>query len=194
MGLLTETEVQEMVSRLEQQEVDCQTASGTVPVSLYSELLAAYLASETPELSQAKYLMMRIPRSVLDGAEGAELNKLWRIGRNLWAGKTEEVYSSLAGPWSENIQRIVEKLCHSLKQTNLKMVGDVYSDIKISQLSTMLGLDTEQAIDAAISEGWIVDKDRGFVKPSPFREKNKSSSNNEDTLEKIISFVSYMEN
>ena len=42
--------------------------------------------------------------------------------------------------------------------------------------------------------GWIVDKDRGFVKPSPFREKNKSSSNNEDTLEKIISFVSYMEN
>ena len=111
MGLLTETEVQEMVSRLEQQEVDCQTASGTVPVSLYSELLAAYLASETPELSQAKYLMMRIPRSVLDGAEGAELNKLWRIGRNLWAGKTEEVCSSLAGPWSENIQRIVEKVC-----------------------------------------------------------------------------------
>ena len=40
MGLLTETEVREMVSRLEQQEVDCQTASGTVPVSLYSDLLA----------------------------------------------------------------------------------------------------------------------------------------------------------
>ena len=36
------------------------------------------------------------------------------------------------------------------------MVGDVYSDIKISQLSTMLGLDTEQAIDAAISEGFKV--------------------------------------
>ena len=36
------------------------------------------------------------------------------------------------------------------------MVGDVYSDIKISQLSTMLGLDAEQAIDAAISEGFKV--------------------------------------
>ena len=54
MGLLTGTEVREMVTRLEQQEVDCQTASGTVSVSLYSELLAAYLASETPELSQAQ--------------------------------------------------------------------------------------------------------------------------------------------
>ena len=100
-----------MVTRLEQQEVDCQTASGTVSVSLYSELLAAYLASETPELSQAKYLMMRVPSSALAGTEGAELNKLWRIGRNLWAGNTEEVFSSLAGPWSENIERIVEKVC-----------------------------------------------------------------------------------
>ena len=104
------------------------------------------------------------------------------------------------------------QLSHSLKQTNLKMVGDVYSDIKISQLSSMLGLDTEQTIAAATSEGgtvlqsssvlsltvthlgWTVDTDRGFVKPSPVREKNKTSSNNEDTLEKIISFVSYMEN
>ena len=102
-------------------------------------------------------------------------------------------------------------MSHSLKQTNLKMVGDVYSDIKISQLSSMLGLDTEQTVAAASSEGcyqlpghfspltlthlgWTVDTDRGFVKPSPVREKQKSSSNNEDTLEKIISFVSYMEN
>ena len=99
-----------MVTRLEQQEFDCQTVSGTVPVSLYSELLAAYLASETPELSQAKYLMIRVPSLALDGTEGAELNKLWRIGRNLWAGNTEEVFSSLAGPWSENIERIVEKV------------------------------------------------------------------------------------
>ena len=45
------------------------------------------------------------------------------------------------------------QLSHSLKQTNLKMVGDVYSDIKISQLSSMLGLDTEQTIAAATSEG-----------------------------------------
>ena len=111
MGLLTETEVREMVSRLEQQEVDCQTASGTVAVSLYCDLLAAYLASDQPQLSQAKYLMMRIPPSVLEGPEAAELNKLWTVGKNLWAGNTEEVYTSLAGPWSENIQRIVDKVC-----------------------------------------------------------------------------------
>ena len=42
--------------------------------------------------------------------------------------------------------------------------------------------------------GWIVDTDRGFVKPSPVRKKNQTSSNNEDTLEKIISSVSYVGN
>ena len=36
------------------------------------------------------------------------------------------------------------------------MVGDVYSDIKTSQLSTMLGLDTEQTSAAAYSEGFKV--------------------------------------
>ena len=113
MGLLSSGEVREMVSRLEQQEVDCQTASGTVAVSLYCDLLAAYLASEPPELSQAKYLMMRVPSSALEGPEGAELNKLWTVGKNLWAGNTEEVYASLAGPWSENIQRIMDKVSAS---------------------------------------------------------------------------------
>jgi hypothetical protein len=38
------SDLREMVVRLEQQELDCQAASGTVPTSLYTELLAAYLA------------------------------------------------------------------------------------------------------------------------------------------------------
>ena len=110
MALLTESELSEMVSRLEQQELDCQTASGTVPVSVYSELLASYLASQPPQLSQAKYLVMRLPATILESAEGAELNSLWKIGKSLWTGKTEEVYSNLAGPWSDNLQRIIEKV------------------------------------------------------------------------------------
>ena len=156
MALLTETELVEMVSRLEQQELDCQTASGTVPISVYSELLASYLACTPPQLSQAKYLIMRVPSSVLQSPEGAELNSLWNIGKSLWSGKTEEVYSSLAGPWSDNLQRIMEKLSHSLKQTSLELVGEVYTDINLSTLSSMLGLDTEQTTAAALGQGWYM--------------------------------------
>ena len=36
------------------------------------------------------------------------------------------------------------------------MVGDVYSEIKTSQLSTLLGLDTEQTTVAAYNEGFKV--------------------------------------
>ena len=110
MTVMTESELLELIRRLEQQELDCQTASGTVPLPVYCELLASYLACQPPQLSQAKYLVLRIPAPVLQSAEGAELNNLWKIGKNLWTGNTAEVYSSLAGPWSENIQRIIEKV------------------------------------------------------------------------------------
>ena len=63
-------DLQEMVSRLEQQELDCQTGGGTVPVSVYCELLACYLAMDPPNLTQAKYLMQRVPATVKQGEDG----------------------------------------------------------------------------------------------------------------------------
>ena len=81
-------------------------------MSVYSELLACYLAAEPPNLVLAKFLMQRIPDTVKQTEEAAELNKLWKIGRAMWARNLPEVYSSLAGPWSESVQRIVEKVSH----------------------------------------------------------------------------------
>ena len=69
-------DLHEMVTRLEQQELDCQTGSGTLSVSVYCELLACYLAMDPPNLTQAKYLMQRVPATVKQGEEGAELVKL----------------------------------------------------------------------------------------------------------------------
>ena len=131
MALLTEEELAALVSRLEQQELDCQTGSGTVspvkprvhatchvsqvPVPVYCELLAAYLASDPPNLTQAKFLVQRVPQSVRDSEEAAaqELARLWRIGRSLWTRNIAEVYKSLEGPWSQPVQRIVDKVTFS---------------------------------------------------------------------------------
>ena len=79
---------------------------------MYCELLACYLASQPPELAQAKFLMQRVPLSVQEAEEGAELVRLWKIGKSLWTQNTAEVYSSLAGPWSEPVQRIMDKVGH----------------------------------------------------------------------------------
>ena len=54
-----------MLSRLEQQELDCQTGSGTVPVSVYCELLACYLASDTPDLTQVMMMMMMMMMMIM---------------------------------------------------------------------------------------------------------------------------------
>ena len=56
--------------------------------------------------------MQRVPLSVQEAEEGAELVRLWKIGKSLWTQNTAEVYSSLAGPWSEPVQRIMDKVGH----------------------------------------------------------------------------------
>ena len=114
MSVLTGEEVESMISRLEQQELDCQTGSGVVPVSVYTELLASYLAQEPPNLTQAKFLMQRVPDSVKQSEEAVELNKVWKIGSGLWTRKLPEVYNSLEGPWSLAVQRIIEKVSDRL--------------------------------------------------------------------------------
>ena len=133
---------------------------------MYCELLAAYLASDPPNLTQAKFLVQRVPQSVRDSEEAAaqELTRLWRIGRSLWTRNIAEVYKSLEGPWSQPVQRIVDKvtisdittetesnpstfcplqLAASLQQTNMKLVGEAYSSIKVTQLAAMLGVEEE---------------------------------------------------
>ena len=132
---------------------------------MYCELLAAYLASDPPNLTQAKFLVQRVPQSVRDSEEAAaqELARLWRIGRSLWTRNIAEVYKSLEGPWSQPVQRIVDKvtvsdiytdreqhntcrhlqLAASLQQTNMKLVSEAYSSIKVTQLAAMLGVEEE---------------------------------------------------
>ena len=84
-------------------------------MSVYCELLACYLASQPPELAQAKFLMQRVPLSVQEAEEGQELARLWRIGRSMWTQNTAEVYSNLAGPWSEPVQRIMDKVRYKIQ-------------------------------------------------------------------------------
>ena len=85
----------------------------TLLVSVYCELLACYLATEPPNLPQAKLLMQRVPESVKESEEGAELSRLWKIGKSMWTRNIPEVYNSLIGPWSQPVQRIVDKVVKS---------------------------------------------------------------------------------
>ena len=85
-------------------------------------------------------------------------------------------------------------MSNSLKQTNLKLVGDAYSSVKLSQLASLLGMGEEDAKGVAEREGWGVDTEKGIVMPRRSREDRGHSTNTEDQLEKIINFVSYLEN
>ena len=81
-----------------------------------------------------------------------------------------------------------------MKVSNLKLVGDAYSSIRIPQLSVMLGVSEEEAVLVSERQGWGLDKEAGVVTPVRDRQDRGQNSNTEDQLEKIIHFVSYLEN
>ena len=81
-----------------------------------------------------------------------------------------------------------------MKISNLKLVGDAYSSIKVSQLSVMLGVGEEEAVAVSEREGWALDREAGVVRPVSTRQNRGQNANTEDQLEKIIHFVSYLEN
>ena len=81
-----------------------------------------------------------------------------------------------------------------MKTANLKLVGDAYSSIRISQLSVMLGVSEEEAVAVSEREGWGLDREAGVVMPVSSRQDRGNNANTEDQLEKIIHFVSYLEN
>ena len=53
------------------------------------------------------------------------------------------------------------QLSSSLRMTNLKLVGDAYSSIKISQLSVMVGMSEEEAEAESERRGWGLDRQGG---------------------------------
>ena len=52
-----------------------------------------------------------------------------------------------------------------MKNANLKLVGDAYSSIKVSQLSVMLGVGEEEMVAVSEREGWGLDREAGVVMP-----------------------------
>ena len=83
-------------------------------------------------------------------------------------------------------------MSNSLRQTNLKLVGDAYSSIKLTQFASLLGVNESEARDLASREGWSVVSDH--IIPTGSRGDRSLGSSSDDQLEKIIHFVSYLEN
>jgi len=183
-----------MIVRLEQQELDCQTGSGTVPISVYCELLSCYLAMDPPNLTQAKFLVQRVPTAVRQSEEGAELSKLWAVGRGMWTRDNPSVYTALAGPWSPAVEQIMVKLSKDFRDRQRKLVGEAYSTIKMSDLALYLGITEAEAGVLTEKSGWGWDKASGVVTPLQGREVRGVVPPTEEQLTRITNFISYLEN
>lgn len=58
----------------------------------------------------------------------------------------------------------------------------------------MFGVSEQEAVGVAEREGWGVDTQKGVALPKRSTEDRTLSNNTEHQMEKIINFVSYLEN
>ena len=187
-------DLQEMLTRLEQQELDCQTGSGVVPVGVYCELLACYLANEPPMLPQAKFLVGRVPGTLKQSEEGAEFNRLWAVGRAMWTRDNPGVHAALVGPWSSNVEPLMLRLATAYKEKQIQLVGNAYSTIKLSDLSQYVGMNETETGAMVERVGWGWDKTSGVVSPKQSKEQRGMVPPTEEQLNRLTDFIAFLEN
>merc|ERR1711874_756910 len=180
-------DLREMIARLEQQELDCQTASGSVPAPLYTELLAAYLADG--ELIRAKFLWKRIPAAT---KQDGELPRVWAIGKAIWGKESSAVYTGLKGEWSPEVGAVVTRIGEKYREAALALVAKAYSTIRIADLAVYLGQTEAEAGAQVATLGWT--QESGVVTPKNEKGKNATVPPTEDQLNRLTDFIAFLEN
>uniref|UniRef100_A0A336LN08 CSON012289 protein n=1 Tax=Culicoides sonorensis TaxID=179676 RepID=A0A336LN08_CULSO len=97
---MLDEKIDQLVQMLEKQEMEATNIS----VTIYTELLAAYLYQG--DLNNANYLWKRIPVSIKQG--NRELERLQKIYRHLIDNDYPAFYRALDFDWSRNIAEIIE--------------------------------------------------------------------------------------
>lgn len=157
---------------------------------VYGSLLSLYLLHG--DLCNAKFLWRRIPKSVK--GSNPELAHVWSVGQKMWQRDYPGIYTALSREWTDNVKGNMEQLRSVTQQNALKIVGNAYSSISITDLASFTGQIVDQATKVVTNYGWTVDLAGNIVsptKPDPAQCQPIPSS---QQLQRLTEFVSFLEN
>lgn len=185
---MLDEKIDQLVAVLEKQEMEATNIS----LSLYSELLAAYLYQE--DLNNANYLWKRIPTAMKTGNK--ELERMRQIYRNLLDNDYPAFYRAIEFEWSRNIAEIMFELKNKIKTECINTVGKTYCTIFQSVLMGIASLTPEAVEETCKSMGWelIPGSDPIIVIPKPVEETKMPAATCEDQLAMLTDFISFLEN
>lgn len=178
-----------MLQNLEQLEIE----GGELTHTDYESFLALYLAIN--DLPNAKFLWKRIPDSIKEH-ESSCLEKIWELGKALIRGKYSTVYDLVDNSeWPPHLVSIMSHLRKALVARNLQLIVKSYSSLRFEDAMKMIGSKTkEELLKLSEAQGWTVCPSFGFIisRKTGLDEDNQSSNN--EQLEKLADYVSFLEN
>ncbi|XP_077997703.1 COP9 signalosome complex subunit 8-like [Glandiceps talaboti] len=177
-----------MTEQCERQELE--SPGGIATPVVYSQLLGLYLLQN--DMTNAKFLWKRIPQALK--VSNPELNNIWMVGQKMWLREFPGVYQSLNQDWSESVKPIMQALLENIRTRSFQLIAKAYSSIGLDEFIMFLGMPTEQAVNAAVSEGWGVDSPNKLILPKKQVSTDDPPIPSEHQLAQLTEFVAFLEN
>lgn len=185
---MLDEKLDQLVQMLEKQEMEATNIS----VTIYTELLAAYLYQG--DLNNANYLWKRIPVSVKQG--NRELERMRQIYRHLVDNDYPAFYRAMDYEWSRNVAEIMFELKNKVRQECLNTISKTYVTIFQSVLMGIANLTTDQVEETCKSMGWEITtgNDPIIVITKTASEMKVPPATCEAQLAMLTDFISFLEN
>nr|SVE74486.1 EOG090X0F3A [Daphnia barbata] len=180
---------------LEKQELE--GTNGLALADLHCQLLSIYLCKF--DLCNAKFLWKRISNE--EKISFPLLGQIWAVGQKLWLKEHSAVFSLLRNTkWPASIEPYMTCLEENLREKSLQIIGKAYLSINSTTFTDLVGC-TDHAEDAEkllaklqAEQGWTCDSASQLIIPRRPTAPNVPLMRNEEQLQSLTQFVSFLEN
>lgn len=82
----------------------------------------------------------------------------------------------------------------NIQNQAIKIISQAYSSIGLEKVAMMTGLSNDQVVKMCAEKHWSIETDINMIYPALPANKQYHHISNEDQLQKLTDFVSYLEN
>nr|CAG4642097.1 EOG090X0F3A [Eurycercus lamellatus] len=181
----------------ELEKLELEGTDGTDLAELHCQLLSIYMCNF--DLCNAKFLWKRIPDQ--EKALHPQLGQVWELGRKLWLKEHNAVFTLITSTqWPPSLEPYISCLEEVCRQKSLQLIGRAYLSINSATFAGLMGF-TERPVEAEKlleklqqEQGWTCDPVNQLIIPKRPSALNVPLMRNEEQLQSLTSFVSFLEN
>ena len=128
------------------------------------------------------------------------LGLIWSVGQKLWFKDHNDVFSLLKKTeWPELVRPYMKCLEESYRQKSILLISKAYLSIGTDKFADLLGYteqpeEAEKMLNSLQDQGWVLDAVNKLIIPKQSVLPAAPWLKNEDQLQSLTQFVSFLEN